>query len=248
MFVFRNSEYLNSDVTNPLLTDDFMENTIYPESDSVLHNSMQLIAEFNGCGNEDYESLKDLISIIDLNNDGYDDIIVDSYCWGLNSYTSRIIFNDQGNYNKRLSVYGIVSNIASENGKVVGYYNTIPPCCTSPFWRVFYNEFIDDFKVEQKYTVEYCVNFRAQSIHSFISEQVTVKEDSVIIFSNPKHIENQSVVMDEICVPLKNRVVELIYKKGGYGIVILQNSKEVLGIMPDDNTYICGWIKLSDLK
>ncbi len=252
VFVFGNSKYLVPDETNPLLTQDFMENTIYPKSDSLLHNSMLLIEKFDGCQRKNFKSLKDLIVIIDLNNDGFDDIVVDSFCWGLNCYNSRIIFNDNGNYDKRITVNGVVSNVAIENGKILGYYNTIPPCCNYPFWRVYYNEFNTNFETEQKYAVEYCVNFKKKDINNFISEKVRIGSDTICIASNYESFNDTTA--NELpdggisCVQLKSKTATLLYKTENYGIVIIQNSKEFYEIKPEDNTYICGWIRLSDLE
>jgi hypothetical protein len=145
--------------------------------------------ELNSTSKDKYNKVEDLVSLIDLNGDGIDDVVFNSYDWGCGINNSYMYYNIHGQYKVTTIPSGYISNVEWKGKRLSGLYIVQPPCCNFFYNISKYYKINTNGHLKIKYTVIY-FDTREDSLikyKSYTKSKIDNKNDTILICMDPKN-------------------------------------------------------------
>lgn len=185
------------------------------------------------------KNIKEYIHVLDLNNDGKNDLIFDPYNWGCSLTATCFFINENDNYRLMFLTGGITDSIIIVNGMITKYTN----------YRGYFPDM--DFTELLEYTISDNTfkKINAVFIYSNLIKEVVdknfvvskSKKKSITIYKTEK-IEDESNFHNYSFITLTEKNYKVFIDKGEWKLVIVRgNCNDGSTIEKFEDGYYCGW-------
>jgi len=211
---------------------------------------IELIYDFIGCHIEYSEDslseyfgrlkkITEYIHVLDINNDGKNDLIFDPYNWGCSLTATCFFVNENDNYRLLFLTGGVTDSIIIVNGMLTKYTN----------YRKHFPHM--DFTELLEYTINKTVFEKTNAVFIYdnlIKEVVDKKYDlsktkkkSITLFRTENIAENSFFGQYSV-IHLSEKYYKVFLIKGDWKLVVVRgNCTDGSVIHKFENGYYCGW-------
>jgi len=196
--------------------------------------------------------LADLISILDLNGDGDDDIVFNSYNDACGVYYSYLFYKSGDKYVTIKIPHGYISYVKWNGKHISKLYTTMPPCCMFQFNTVKYYKVKRNGQLNLKSTILYFAYSpladTLKKCNLFHRTKISKKNNQIFFCAEPKNeVYNDSTGefrFETYSVEMKSRRLYVFAKNGDFKLVAIRAKLPHPG--PNylsKQTYYIGWTK-----
>lgn len=185
------------------------------------------------------KNIKEYIHVLDINNDGKNDLIFDPFNWGCSLTQTYFFINENDNYKLLYLTGGITDSIIITNGKLTKYSNYLRNPIDMDFTELLeYTITGNDFKKTNAFFI-YNNLIKEVVTKKYISSKT--KKISITLYRN-EEIADEANFDQYSRINITENKYKIFVNNGKWKLVVVRgNCKDGSNLEKFENGYYCGW-------